>query len=378
MPTWSILHARHWKAADRLPRPALPRRDVRRARQRPLGPPGRAERLRGHRVRRRRGRGPGRDRHGPGGRRGPVDGCRLRDPPRGRPSGAGGRPRPVRVRDPAPRRTAVPEAATAIRAATATMPSRTRCPTTRAGRSTTPTTGGATGPAFAQWFASEAIFTEPHSTKPIEDAVGWMLETDPETIIATERAPYLVPPDDWDPPPSEQDRATAFAQRVTLPVAPRPRDDDEIIPIRYARRLAARARRAAHRGRGRRPLDHRPRPGPRQPADPRLRARARRRSRDDRRSRHRPTPRRRQRACALAGSDRRRDRRRWRPTGLRRVRHRRPDDRAAALGPDHPRPPVEGPDRLPEPVVPASSRSTAAATAAPTGRPIRPPTTTTG
>ena len=38
MPTWSIFHSRHWKAPDRLPGPALPRRDVRRPGQRPLGP----------------------------------------------------------------------------------------------------------------------------------------------------------------------------------------------------------------------------------------------------------------------------------------------------------------------------------------------------
>ena len=31
------------------------------------------------------------------------------------------------------------------------------------------------------------IFTEPHSTKPIEDATGWGLETDGETLVATER-----------------------------------------------------------------------------------------------------------------------------------------------------------------------------------------------
>jgi hypothetical protein len=32
------------------------------------------------------------------------------------------------------------------------------------------------------------VFTEPHSTKPIEDAVGWALETDPETLILIETA----------------------------------------------------------------------------------------------------------------------------------------------------------------------------------------------
>ena len=31
------------------------------------------------------------------------------------------------------------------------------------------------------------VLCEPHSTKPIEDAVGWALETDGETLVATER-----------------------------------------------------------------------------------------------------------------------------------------------------------------------------------------------
>jgi pimeloyl-ACP methyl ester carboxylesterase/predicted glycosyltransferase len=39
-------------------------------------------------------------------------------------------------------------------------------------------------PAFAEWFISRCL-PEPHSTKPIEDGVGWALETDPETLIAT-------------------------------------------------------------------------------------------------------------------------------------------------------------------------------------------------
>lgn len=93
-------------------------------------------------------------------------------------------------------------------------------------------------PGFAAWFASEAIYTEPHSTKPIEDTVGWILETDPETIIATERAPFLVPPDAWGPPPAADDRATAFAGRVACPTLLVHGTDDAIIPIRYARRLA--------------------------------------------------------------------------------------------------------------------------------------------
>jgi pimeloyl-ACP methyl ester carboxylesterase/predicted glycosyltransferase len=40
-------------------------------------------------------------------------------------------------------------------------------------------------------FFMEHIFTEPHSTKQIEDAVSWALETDAETLIATTLAPGL-------------------------------------------------------------------------------------------------------------------------------------------------------------------------------------------
>ncbi len=38
---------------------------------------------------------------------------------------------------------------------------------------------------FLEFFFSQ-MFNEPHSTKPIEDCVGWGLETDAETLIATE------------------------------------------------------------------------------------------------------------------------------------------------------------------------------------------------
>jgi pimeloyl-ACP methyl ester carboxylesterase len=33
-------------------------------------------------------------------------------------------------------------------------------------------------PGFAAWFVGEKIFSEPHSTKAIEDSIGWTLETD--------------------------------------------------------------------------------------------------------------------------------------------------------------------------------------------------------
>src|SRR5438876_8993686 len=45
---------------------------------------------------------------------------------------------------------------------------------------------------FVEFFVSK-IFTEPHSTKPIEDAVGWALETDGETLVATHEGSKLTP-----------------------------------------------------------------------------------------------------------------------------------------------------------------------------------------
>jgi pimeloyl-ACP methyl ester carboxylesterase/predicted glycosyltransferase len=44
---------------------------------------------------------------------------------------------------------------------------------------------------FVRFFFSQ-VFTEPHSTKQIEDSVGWALNTDPDTLIATIRAASLT------------------------------------------------------------------------------------------------------------------------------------------------------------------------------------------
>src|SRR5215470_6066202 len=41
-------------------------------------------------------------------------------------------------------------------------------------------------PEFVTFFMGR-IFTEPHSTKPIEDAIGWALEIDGETLTAADR-----------------------------------------------------------------------------------------------------------------------------------------------------------------------------------------------
>src|SRR5215467_10773576 len=42
-------------------------------------------------------------------------------------------------------------------------------------------------PEFVTFFAGR-IFTEPHSTKQVEDVIGWGLETDGETLAAVDRA----------------------------------------------------------------------------------------------------------------------------------------------------------------------------------------------
>ena len=48
---------------------------------------------------------------------------------------------------------------------------------------------------YLEFFMSQ-VFTEPHSTKLIEDAVGWGLETTPEVLLAIEEAPLAVNEED--------------------------------------------------------------------------------------------------------------------------------------------------------------------------------------
>ena len=59
---------------------------------------------------------------------------------------------------------------------------------------------------FLEFFFAQ-MFTEPHSTKPIEDCVGWALETTPEVLIETAVAAGL-----------DADTARDYAQRVRGPV----------------------------------------------------------------------------------------------------------------------------------------------------------------
>jgi pimeloyl-ACP methyl ester carboxylesterase len=59
---------------------------------------------------------------------------------------------------------------------------------------------------FLEYFFSQ-MFTEPHSTKPIEDCIGWALETTPETLIATQLGETL-----------DADATLALSARVHCPV----------------------------------------------------------------------------------------------------------------------------------------------------------------
>jgi pimeloyl-ACP methyl ester carboxylesterase len=69
---------------------------------------------------------------------------------------------------------------------------------------------------FLEFFFDQA-FSEAHSTKPIDDSVGWGRETDPETLIATNRGPV----------PSKED-VVELAARLRCPALVIQGSDDGI------------------------------------------------------------------------------------------------------------------------------------------------------
>ena len=69
---------------------------------------------------------------------------------------------------------------------------------------------------FLEFFFSQ-MFTEPHSTKPIEDCVTWGLETTAETLVAAELAPGL-----------DEERTRELAGRLRCPVLVIQGSDDAI------------------------------------------------------------------------------------------------------------------------------------------------------
>ena len=120
---------------------------------------------------------------------------------------------------------------------------------------------------FLEFFFSQC-FTEPHSTKQREDAVGWGLETDAETLVATQLAP---------PPAGRGERARAPAPASDCPVLVIHGERRRGAPLRRRRAARGADRRRARRPRRVGPSPARARPGQGQPAAARLRRRRRRR-----------------------------------------------------------------------------------------------------
>jgi len=105
-------------------------------------------------------------------------------------------------------------------------------------------------PAFVEFFFSQ-VFNERHSTKQIEDAVDWASDTDAETIITAEGSAYLSPLQpaaEWEPvgaepeSPASSERESAalgYTWRVRCPSLVIHGDADVISGVSGGRRLAA-------------------------------------------------------------------------------------------------------------------------------------------
>ena len=84
-------------------------------------------------------------------------------------------------------------------------------------------------PDFVEWFMRR-VFNVPHSTKQIEDAVEWGLETDPDTLIASVAGDLAAPP-------TRRDQL-ALAERVRCPVLVISSPHDKITSHADAKALA--------------------------------------------------------------------------------------------------------------------------------------------
>jgi pimeloyl-ACP methyl ester carboxylesterase len=80
---------------------------------------------------------------------------------------------------------------------------------------------------FLEFFFSQ-VFTEPHSTKQREDAVGWGLETDAETLVATQLAPRLM----------DEESVRDLLSRIDCPVLVIHGSEDALRPWESGARLA--------------------------------------------------------------------------------------------------------------------------------------------
>ena len=79
---------------------------------------------------------------------------------------------------------------------------------------------------FLEFFFSR-IFTEPHSTKPIEDCIGWGLETSGETLVTAQAGRGLEPGE-----------ARELARRVRCPVLVIQGDGDALVSVTRGQALA--------------------------------------------------------------------------------------------------------------------------------------------
>ncbi len=91
-------------------------------------------------------------------------------------------------------------------------------------------------PGFLEFFMAQ-VLSEPHSTKQIEDCVGWGLETTPETMIALRQAPYLEPVG-GDPGEEGQPFAYRLATQVRCPCLVVHGSDDHLTELTSSERLA--------------------------------------------------------------------------------------------------------------------------------------------
>ena len=204
--------------AGPVPRAPLPRGRLRRSRQRQVRSPAAAGGIRRGRIRRRRARGYRCHRHRARGGRVAV--------PRSRTFAAARRGTPERVDGLAFIAPALPLGSSLPRGR-AGADVRRAARELGAGRSATATTGSRTDEDFLEFFFSQA-FTEPHSTKQREDAVGWGLETDAETLVATQLAERF----------ENADEVREVADRIRCPVLVIHGSDDAIRP--HERRRAGR------------------------------------------------------------------------------------------------------------------------------------------
>jgi pimeloyl-ACP methyl ester carboxylesterase len=91
-------------------------------------------------------------------------------------------------------------------------------------------------PGFARFFFGE-VFSEPHSTKPIDDSVEWALETDPDTMVTAEAAPYFEHEVDG-ALVTGREAILEYASRVRCPTLVVHGADDRIIPFEAGAALA--------------------------------------------------------------------------------------------------------------------------------------------